>query len=162
MVDVTEIAAIVAAAGVLAGVVYYVLDIRNQGKMRQTDLVFRLYSAFSGKELQEAYFAVMTLEFKDYDDFMKRYAGMPAVPMVQLLAQVTKFFDGMGVLLSRKLADIGLVDDLFRTEVIRLWEKVRPIAEGRRKELNQPTYAKSFEFLYNELKNREINGVKNG
>ena len=69
MVDVTEIAAILAAAGVLAGVVYYIMDIRNQGKMRQTDVVFRLYSAFSGRELQEAYFTVITLDFVDYDDF---------------------------------------------------------------------------------------------
>jgi hypothetical protein len=43
MVDVTEISAIVAAAGVLVGVVYYILDMRNQAKIRQTDLVMRLY-----------------------------------------------------------------------------------------------------------------------
>jgi hypothetical protein len=36
MVDITEISAIVAAAGVLVGVVYYVLDIRHQRQARQT------------------------------------------------------------------------------------------------------------------------------
>jgi len=164
MVDVTEISAVVAAAGVLVGVVYYVLDMRNQSRVRQTDLVYRLYSAFSGRELQEAYFTVMTLEFKDYDDFMKKYAavGVPAVPNVQLLAQVCKFFDGVGVLLHRRLADIELVDELFHTEVMRLWEKVQPIAEGRRKELNQQTMYQPFEYLYNELKKREQIGVRNG
>jgi len=44
MVDVTEISAIVAAAGVLVGVAYYILDMRHQNKIRRTDLDLRLYS----------------------------------------------------------------------------------------------------------------------
>lgn len=146
----------IASAGVLLAAVYYILQIRHQSKVRQTDLVVRLYSALSGRELQEAYFTVIILEFADYGDFMKRYAGgLSAVPTVAMLAQVCKFFDGIGVLLYRGLVDVGLVDDLFHAEVTRLWEKVKPIAEGRRKELNQPTYVQSFEYLYNELKKRE-------
>jgi hypothetical protein len=43
MVDITEISAIVAAAGVLVGVVYYILDMKNQSRLRQTDLVLRLF-----------------------------------------------------------------------------------------------------------------------
>lgn len=35
MVDVTEISAVVAAAGVMIGVVYYILEIRHQTKARQ-------------------------------------------------------------------------------------------------------------------------------
>jgi hypothetical protein len=163
MVDTQTISIAIASASIVAGVVYYALQIRHQSKVRQTDLVVRLYSALSGRELQEAYFTVMNLQFADYDDFMKKYAvDVPAVPMVQLLAQVCKFFDGVGVLLYRGLVDIGLVDDLFHTEVTRLWEKVKPIAEGRRKELNQPTYVQSFEYLYNELKKREQKGVRSG
>lgn len=54
MVDITEISAIVAAAGVLVGVVYYILEIRHQIKMRQIDLLARLYSTMTGKEWMEA------------------------------------------------------------------------------------------------------------
>jgi hypothetical protein len=111
-----------------------------------------LYSAFSGKELQEAHFEVRQLEFVDYNDFEKY--RMPAKSIVPLW-QVSKFFDGVGVLLRRKLVDIGLVDELFHTEATLLWERVRPIAEGRRKELNQPTIYQCFEYLYNEMKKRE-------
>jgi len=89
----------------------------------------------------------------DYDDFMKKYR-MPAKSIVPLW-QVSKFFDGVGVLLRRKLVDIGLVDELFHTEATLLWEKVKPLAEGRRKELNQPTVYQCFEYLYNEMKKRE-------
>jgi len=35
MVDITEISAVVAAAGVLVGVVYYLLDVHNQSIIRK-------------------------------------------------------------------------------------------------------------------------------
>jgi hypothetical protein len=151
----------IASVGVFVAAIYYVLLIRHQSRMRQTDLVVRLYSAFSGKELQEAYFETgYGMEFADYDDFMKKYR-MPSKPIVPLW-QVCKFFDGVGVLLRRKLVDIGLVDELFHTEATVIWEKVKPLVEGRRKELNQPTAYQCFEYLYNELKKREQEGVRNG
>lgn len=153
MVDIQTVSVGIASASIVVGVVYYILQIQHQKKMRQTDLVVRLYSAFSGKELQEGYFEIRQLEFVDYDDFMKKYR-MPSKSIVPLW-QVCKFFDGVGVLLRRKLVDIGLVDELFHTEATLLWEKVKPIAEGRRKELNQPTIYQPFEYLYNELKKRE-------
>ena len=160
MVDIQTISVGIASVSIVVGVVYYILQIQHQKKMRQTDLVVRLYSAFSGKELQEGYFATMMLEFADYDDFMKKYK-MPAKSIVPLW-EVCKFFDGVGVLLRNKLVDIGLVDELFHTEATRLWEKVKPIAEGRRRELNQPTIYQPFEYLYNEMKKREQAGVKSG
>jgi hypothetical protein len=50
MVDNTEISAFVAAAGVLIGVVYYILDMRNQTRIRKTDTLMKLYSSVSSKE----------------------------------------------------------------------------------------------------------------
>ena len=154
MVDIQTISIAIASAGVFAAAIYYILQLRHQSRMRQTDLVVRLYSAFSGKELQEAYFeTAYGFEFADYDDFMKKYR-MPSKPILPLW-QVCKFFDGVGVILRRKLVDIGLVDELFHTEATVIWKKVKPLIEGRRKELNQPTVYQSFEYLYNEMKKRE-------
>jgi hypothetical protein len=60
----------VAAAGVLVGVVYYIMDMRNQIRIRQTDLVMRLYDRFSGTEFQDAWARVRTeaTDFKNIDD----------------------------------------------------------------------------------------------
>jgi hypothetical protein len=54
MLDIPSISAIVAAAGVLVGVVYYILEIRQQTKIRQTDLIMRMYSSYGSREFQEA------------------------------------------------------------------------------------------------------------
>ena len=67
---------------------------------------------------------------------------------------VSSFFEGIGILLHRKLVNIGLVDDLFRESVNLVWNKVKPILYEARKQSNLP-YGRWFENLYNEMKERE-------
>jgi len=148
MVDITEISAIVAAAGVLIGVAYYILDVRNQTILRQTDLVMRLYSVFATEEFQKEMFTLMTdVEIKDYSTFRKKYTvNLPPTGL---------FFHEVGVLLSRKLADIGLINSLFGPVTMGFWEKIKPMVEDAREQLNSPGFGGGFEYLYNELKRRE-------
>jgi len=148
VVDITEISAIVAAAGVLVGVVYYILEIRNQTKMRQTDLVMRLYSQFSNLEFQKIWQEVRKRDSKSYYDYEKEYgwAEMTTVGM---------FFEGIGILLKRNLIDIGLVDDMFTSPVKWTWEKLKDLVLEGRKVRNQPEILEWFEYLYNEMKKRE-------
>jgi hypothetical protein len=158
MVDITEISAVMAAAGVLVGVIYYIVDMRHQSKVRQTDLIMRLQSDWRSREFRESYVAVMNLKFKDYDEYTKKYPlwdGM-GTPEVRAVVEVCSFFDGVGILLHRKLIDIEMVDELFSFYIKITWEKVKPLIERRRKELD-PTLRKWFEYLYNEMKKREQN-----
>ena len=149
MVDITEISAMVAAAGVLVGVVYYILDMRNQARTRQTDLVMRLYSTYGSKDLQEAWATVRELEFKDYDDFIKKYGWSAA------MSEVCLFFEGVGVLLHKKLVDISMLDDLFTGPIKMTWEKMKPMIEGHRRQKKYPQFYEWLEYLYNEMKKRE-------
>ena len=48
--DVASVSAVVAAGGVIVGVIFAVLELRNLVKTRQTDLALRLYSQFGSKE----------------------------------------------------------------------------------------------------------------
>ena len=156
MVDITETAAIIAAAGVLVGVAYYVLDIRNQSKVRQTDLVMKLYSQFNSFEFQKVWYEVLEREAKDYYDYKKKY-GLAELTAIGI------FFEGIGILLRKKLIDIELVDDMFTTPVKWSWEKMKDIALEWRKVRNAPEIGEWFEYLYNELKKKEQQvGVKNG
>jgi len=151
MVDIQTISIAIASASVVAGVIYYALQLRHQNKIRQTDLIMRLYSHFGTKEIQEAYFTVRTMEFKDYNEFMKKY-GAPSGPTI---AQVGMLFNGIGILLQKKLVDIKLVNALFGGEVKLAWKTVEVIMDGRRKDLNEPKMYEGFEYLYNEIKKRE-------
>jgi hypothetical protein len=129
-----------ASASVIAGVVYYAFQIRNQTRMRQTDLVTRLYSVVSSKEFLEAWEKIRDREIKSYDDYKEKYGFLE-------LNQVMAVFDEVGVLLQRRLVDIGLVDALFGDAVKDVWEKVKPVTPIHSRE--------PFEYLYNEVKKRE-------
>jgi hypothetical protein len=159
MLDIPSISAIIAAVGVLIGVVLTVLEVRNLVETRQTDLVIRLYSTFGSEELQDAWEKTQTREYKDFNAYRSEYG-------LREVNEVGWFFEGVGVLLHRKLIDIRLVDDLFSSPVKRAWERLKPIAEGERNQTRRPQIWEWFEYLYNEMQKREQNlqqaGVKNG
>jgi hypothetical protein len=153
MVDIPSISAIVAAAGVLVGIVYYILDMRHQSKVRQTDLIMRLYATFSGNEFQDAWAKVRerASDFENLDDIFDfdKKGGLREIN------QVCLFFEGIGILLQRKLVDTRMVEDLFGSSVARAWETLKAGVTKARKQLNDPTIYYYFEYLYNEVKKRE-------
>jgi len=153
MVDITEISAVVAAAGVLVGVVYYILDMRHQRQVRQSDMVIRLYNTFGSTEFAKSYQKVHSLELEDFAGYLKKYGTDPEV--YAAMVNVGVFFEGIGLLAKRKLIDMSLVHDLFSSIVRLTWEKMAPIFKGRREQLKAPSYGEWFEYLYNELKKRE-------
>jgi hypothetical protein len=154
IVDLTEISTIVATAGVLVGVIYYILGIQHQAQTRQTDLVMRLYATFSSNEFQDAWTKVKkrAREFDDIDDiheFEEKVGGL------REFNQVSLFFEGVGILLKRRIVDGTLIDDLFGGAIARAWETVRTgIIRGRQQQ-SDPTIYYYFEYLYNEMKKRE-------
>ena len=145
----------VAAAGVLIAVIYYILDIRNQAKLRKTDLVMRLYSAFGSSEFVEAWEIMRKREFTDYETYDKKY-GLSAY------MQVSTLLEEVGILLGRRLIDNDLVDDLFSVPVRLAWERMKALIQEDRKQTNEPRTWEWFEYLYNEMKKREQRDVKHG
>jgi len=124
---------ILAALGVIVGVILTVVELRNLVKQRQTDLVMRLHSRFGTREFIDAWEKIRTIEFDDYNEYMKKH-GLSDV------AIVGSFFEGIGVLLHRRLIDIDLVAELFRESSKMTWERTRPIVEGQRKQYNEPKW----------------------
>jgi len=154
--SIQTISAVVAVIDVIVGVVFTVLELRNLVKTRQTDLVIRLYSTYGSKEIREAVLRVFGMEFKDYNDFVKKHGLLTSETPVNIaLTTVGIFYEGVNVLLRRKLVDIDLVTDLFSESVKMVWKKMKPIAEGTRKQLDYQQLFEWFEYLYNEMRKRE-------
>jgi hypothetical protein len=116
--------------------------------MRQTDLVMKLYSQFNSLEFQKLYQEILKREAKDYYDYDKKYGWAEATA-------VGMFFEGIGILLKRKLIDLDLVDDMFTSPIKWAWEKMKDMTLEARKVRNQPEILEWFEYLYNEMKKRE-------
>jgi len=158
MVDITEISAMVAAAGVLVGVVYYILDMRHQSKVRETDVIVRMNPSFSLSliDWQQAAFKIANLQFKDYDDFVQKYGSLGTeTPTIMAIHTIGNYTEAVGLLLKRKLVSINYVWDCYGPTIILFWEKLKPVIEGFRKQYNMPTVWAPFEHVYNEMKKRE-------
>jgi hypothetical protein len=97
---------------------------------------------------------IFEAEFKDYDDFVKKY-GPPfsKKPIPMFFFIVSNFMERVGVLLGNGLLDISLIGQLMA--VTDFWEKMRPIFEGIRKEENNQGYYAHFEYLYNGIRKKE-------
>ncbi|MGD8505656.1 MAG: hypothetical protein PVF15_03215 [Candidatus Bathyarchaeota archaeon] len=148
MLDIPAISAVVAAFGVIVGVILAILELRNITKTRQMELIMRLYSTFITKEFQDAYETMWTADFKDYNEVLRKGDLLR-------LRTIGGFFEGIGVLLHRKLVDVGVVDDLFRESIKLMWEKARSPLYDARQRLNLPNYGRYFEYLYNEMQKRK-------
>ncbi len=154
MVDIQTVSIGVASASVVAGVIYYVFQLRHQNRTRQTDVVMRLYATFSSNDFQDAWAKVRakTSVFEGIDDIYEfdRKVGLREVN------QVCLFFEGIGILLRRKLVDTRMIEDLFGGAIARAWEKVKAGVIKARQQLNDPTIYYYFEYLCNEMKKREL------
>ena len=148
MVDIQTVSIAIASAGVFAASIYYILQIRHQNRMRQTDLVMKLYSQFSSLEFQKVWYEVLKREAKGYYDYEKKY-GFTEYSAIDI------FFEGIGILLKRKLIGIELVDDMFTTPVKWTWEKMKDITLEWRKVRKAPEIGEWLEYLYNEMQKRE-------
>ena len=161
MVDIQTVSIVVASAGLLVAAIYYVLQIRHQTKMRQMDLLMRIYLTWGSEDMKKALQDVFALEFKDYDDFIKKY-GLSSRAWVDV-DKVGWFLNGLGFLVHEGFVNIKLVLGLFHAQGwIMLWEKLKPVVEGVRKTFGFPESYAWFEYLYDEVKKREQRGVKSG
>ncbi len=147
MIGITEISAVVAAIGVLIGVLYYILDMRNQKQVRRTDLLVRLFSNMINKDWLEAWEKVRDRETLGYIEYKKKYGFVEA-------NQVYLFYDQLGRLLQKGLIDFDLLP-IETGQISNAWEKLGFILKGSREKFSEPKLGSGFEYLYNEMKNRE-------
>ena len=147
MVDIQTVSITIASAGVFVAAIYYVLQLRNQTKMRQTDLLIRLFSTMINKDWLEAWEKVRDSEVTDYGAYKEKHGFVEA-------NQVYLFYDQLGRLLQKGLIDIDLLP-LETGQIIIAWEKLKPLLEGSRKKFNEPKLGYGFEYLYNKVKKKE-------
>jgi len=160
MVDYQTISVSLAALGFLVAATYYTLTLRNQNRTRQAQLFMQIYGVFRTEEFQDYITEIVSWKWNDYDDFMKRYGPTTNPKAWHALGSVAGYFEGIGLLVNKKLIDISLVENLMSTHVIFFWEKIKPLSVDMRRNLNRPQIDVWKEYLYNEITKREAKRAK--
>jgi len=152
--DITSFSAIVAAISVVLGVIFAIIQMRDAAKNRHTELIIQLNPALKVNinDVNEALPKIWNLEFKDYKEYLKNY-GEPLSDKAFYI--ITGYYDGLGFLLNKNLIDIDTIEYLLSGTSSGIWEKVKPIIEGMRKQYNLPELFKWFEYLYEVMQKRE-------
>ena len=169
MVDIQTISIAIASASVVAGVIYYALQIRHQNlqmqhqtKMRQTEietrqanLLIQIYNYYYREDFLNTENEILyQWKWKDFDDFWKKYGPETNVKAFTKWDSVGTYFKGVGVLVKMKLIDLNLVDELMGTSIRLHWEKSGEIMKEFRTRMWPHAY-EWFEYLYSELQKRE-------
>jgi hypothetical protein len=110
----------------------------------------RLYDKFTSSEFQDAWYKVRTNDYEKYSNIF----NCPK-ELFSAINQVCLFFEGVGILLGRRITDARMVEDLFGGTIVRAWESVKAGVLISRQQLNDPEIYYYFEYLYQEMKKRE-------
>ncbi len=110
----STVSVVIASVSVVIGVVYYILILRGARKREKIDIAMRLYMSYNTKEFHAADSLVLTAEFKDYDDFKKKYGPLQGQEPIHLaIRQISSAFEVLGFLLYNKLTDISMIQTIF-------------------------------------------------
>ena len=154
MLDIPTISALVATISVVVGVIFAIFQMRDAAKTRHTELIIKLNPALkvTMSELIEYISKIWNLEFKDYKEYLEKY-GDPLSD--KALHTITGYNDGLGYLLYKGLVDIDTIEYILSGSSSGVWEKLKPITEGMRRQYDLPELFKWFEYLTKEMQKRE-------
>ncbi len=120
---------------------------------RQTQIFMELFKTFASKDfMHDLEELIMHWEFTDHDDFYRKYNSKADPVQHAKFDFFLNYFDGIGILVERKLIDPDLVYQKMRYGLIAFWEKYEPVVAGDRVALNTPKLFSNFEYLYNQVK----------
>jgi hypothetical protein len=153
--DVPTVSVVIASSSVVIGAIYYMLETRHQRRMRQTENILRLSPWFSmnAKEIQDAITRVCSAKYTDYEDYLAKYAGKPEQTALKLLGN---YFEGIGLLVYRKLVEKEIVFDFWGDIAQSIWEDNEELIKAMRKESCTPSMFEFWEYLSKEFRKRRL------
>jgi len=168
MVGLAEIQAayyMVAATGVLIAAVFYILNLRisqrNQELMlkaqqqtletRQAQLLMQIYQNMFLKDVQSDYNTLMEMEWRDNDDFQRKYGSENNPGNYIMRERMLSWFNSIGFLVKNGLLEAEKVYDVIGQGSIEFWNKFKDIYMSYRDATVVPDYGLNSEYLCTEM-----------
>jgi len=154
MVDISllqSLSYVAAAIGVCVAAFYYMMMLRiNQRNMRIT-LTNNLMQSWQSYENQRRWGELLNMEWRDYDDFEKKYGSDNNLDNFALRQSMFYQLNSLGELLRSGLAD---GDTLFSTVGVGatwIWLKFKSVLEENRRRYSGKYALSGFEYLADEM-----------
>ncbi|MCX6655798.1 MAG: hypothetical protein NTY03_11880 [Candidatus Bathyarchaeota archaeon] len=146
------------ALGVFIAAIFYVLNLRiSQRNMkantetRQFQLLMQLSAPTFTREGFRTWFEFATMEWKDYDDFEKKYGSDVNPESLVVREFMAGWFNKAVILLRYGMIDGELLYDFLGPDSITLWNKFGEIIRTQRELYSWPEWMRDWEYLYDEM-----------
>ena len=153
LIDIASFSVIIASVSVVIGVVLALLQFRQQSIARQAQVFTEIFHDFSDTELIQNYCSIVPLlqhsEENEKEELNKRFLSDTALFSKWLSSAI--FFEGVGVLVRRKMVDVNLMADLLSTAVIMFWELSKEHILEFRKSTGRFQYMEYIEYLHDKF-----------
>ena len=147
--------------GLLVGIVYYVMTLRNQQRTQQLSLESRkiqiqrdYLSRTASREILKDFITVLYQEWEDFPDFLDKYGPQTNMDAYFALNNVLEQLHILGQDMSYGVIDAEYVYDRGGESYLRLLNKVMPLVNGMRNRSSielQLEFKKYLEYLTSEL-----------
>jgi len=134
---------------ITAGVIYYVMVLRNQNKTRQIQLLLQLSDDYT-EETTRRGLELIEMEWTDYDEFERKYGSDNNPDNYTKRMTHWNLFNTQGMLLMNGLVDSELLFGSGRVSPMFHWKKFGDVIKEIRRRYSTPLYCTGFEYLANE------------
>jgi hypothetical protein len=149
---------IVGALGVCVAAIFYVLNLRiSQRNMRQTletrklQFVTSIANQLLSVEGERTYAELINMEWKDYDDFEKKYGSDYNLDNYAKRMSVWNTYNTLGMRVREKLIEPEVLYSITGTNPLLMWSKFKDLIAEWQKRYGGGDTLSDFRFLSNEI-----------
>jgi hypothetical protein len=136
--------------GILVGIFYYLMVLRNQQKARQAHMLNAMWEPRREEALMRSFRDIMKFEWVDWQDWRQKYNWHTNPEDWAKFTSTGHLFDGIGFMVQRGIFDLDDVYDYGGDGVVMLWKKFQPIIVELRK-VGNPKQWEWWEYLVGEM-----------
>ena len=149
MVEVQTVIDLLTPLSITAGVIYYVMVLRNQNKTRQIQLLMQLSENYN-EEASRRSLELLEMEWTDYDEFERKYGSDNNPDNFAKRVTHWNLYNTQGMLLMNGLVDSDTLFGASGAAPILHWKKFGSVIKEIRRRYSSPLLAKGFEYLADE------------
>lgn len=154
MIELSVVRDLVAIFGVIAGLTYYVLVVRNSQRLRKMQIIFSWQQLMTRAENHRVWTNfVYHQNFSDYDDYIEKYGPINNPDAYVMMLTTWASIRYTGTILQEGLIRPELVWKITPPSwCILVFSKMQPLLKHWREAFNDPHYGQIEEYLYNEAR----------
>ena len=141
------VSAVATALGVCIAAAYYIMNLRYQTRTRQAQFFLQHAQKLTSKEYWRDAADLLNMEWKDYDDFEKKYGSDNNPDNFALRNSMFYLYSELGYLVRDKLIPPEMVFKLSGSFIVWQWQKWKDVILEQRVRYGLPDSNEDFEYL---------------